>query len=95
MIVAHYFSSPTCGPCKTIKPSIEELQEEFEQVSWICTNTHDDKEKLAEKYEVKLVPTIVIEVMSEDNRVLYSEKYTGSSISTYYRIIRNAIKFKP
>jgi thiol-disulfide isomerase/thioredoxin len=94
MIVAHYFSSPTCGPCKTIKSSIEELQEEFEQVSWICTNTHDDKEKLAEKYEVKLVPTIVIEVF-DDNRVLHSEKYTGSSIATYYRIIRNAIKFKP
>ena len=90
-VVAYHFWSPTCAPCKYIKPAIEDLKEEFPKVSWISVNTHDDQEGLATKYNVSVVPTIVVESIVDD-KVLVTEKQTGTNMANYYRIIRNALK---
>jgi thiol-disulfide isomerase/thioredoxin len=80
--VAYYFSSPTCAPCNHIKPTIADLKEEFNSVKWINVNIFDDKEKLCEKYGVKVVPTMVVE---GNGRI---EKHSGTNAAGYYRILR-------
>jgi thiol-disulfide isomerase/thioredoxin len=90
-VVAYHFWSPTCAPCKYIKPAVEDLKEEFSKVSWVSVNTQDDKEGLAIKYNVSVVPTIVVECIVDD-KVLVTEKQTGTNMTNYYRIIRTALK---
>ena len=91
-ISAYHFWSPTCGPCKVIKPALEDLKEEFLTVDWTTVNTHDDHENLASIYGVKVVPTIVVIARDDNGQVLLTEKQSGTNISAYYRILRNAQK---
>ena len=85
-VTVYHFWSPTCAPCKAIKPTIEDLKEEFNSVTWVSVNTHDDKEGYAEKYGVSVVPTIVVVAGSS------IERHSGTQIAGYYRIIRNGIR---
>jgi len=91
MIVAYHFWSPTCGPCKVIKPAIEDLKEEFPQVSWVTVNTHDDELNLAKRLDVSVVPTIVV-VAEKNGEIVYKEKHSGTAMASYYRILRNAVR---
>ena len=84
--IAYHFWSPTCNPCKVIKPAIEDLKEEFPNVQWISTNTHDDKEGLASKFGVTVVPTIVV---TKNNQEV--GRHSGTNMITYYQIIRKSI----
>jgi thioredoxin 1 len=85
-VTIYHFWSPTCAPCKVIKPSIDDLKEEFDSVNWVSVNMHDDKEDYSQKYNVSVVPTIV--VVSGDS----IERHSGTNIAGYYRIIRNGIR---
>jgi thiol-disulfide isomerase/thioredoxin len=91
-VTAYHFWSPTCAPCKVIKPAIEDLKEEFPQVVWVSVNIHNDKEALAEQYGVSVVPTIVLKSKDRNGNVLAIEKQSGTNMSGYYRIIRNALR---
>ena len=90
-ITAYHFWSPTCGPCKVIKPAIEDLKEEFPQVSWISVNTHDDEMDLASRLEVTVVPTIVVMAKKGDT-IVYTEKHSGTTMASYYRILRSGVR---
>ena len=81
-----YFWSPTCGPCKTIKPAVEDLKEEFETVQWVGVNTHNDGQGYAAQLKVTVVPTIV--VLKNNQEV---GRHSGSSIGIYYAILRKAL----
>ena len=89
-ISAYHFWSPTCGPCKVIKPAIEDLKEEFPLVDWTTVNTHDDPDGLARRFGVTVVPTIVVVALAENQRVLLTDKQSGTNMAGYYRILRNA-----
>jgi len=91
-VSAYHFSSPTCAPCKMLKPAVDDLKEEFTQITWVSVNTHDDKEGLAGKYGVKVVPTIVVESKNADGEVVSTEKHVGTGIAGYYRILRNGLR---
>lgn len=92
-VVAYHFWSPTCAPCKVIKPAVEDLKEEFSQVRWVSVNTHDDTHGLSQQFDVKVVPTIVVVVTkSSDGEILSVEKQSGTQMASYYRILRNAIR---
>jgi len=81
-----HFWSPTCNPCKVIKPAIEDLKEEFSQANWISVNTHQDTEGYAAKLKVAHVPTIV--VLKNDVEV---GRHSGTTLGIYYTIIRRAL----
>ena len=53
-----YFSAAWCGRCKTFKPIIEEISSEGHSVQFIDIDTSSD---LAERYNVRSVPTVVVE----------------------------------
>lgn len=80
------FSSPTCGPCNTIKPTIAELQEDYPQFEWVHVNTMNDPEGIALKLHVRLVPTML--VLKEDGTEL--GKHEGSSLIGYFNLLRRA-----
>ena len=88
-ISAFHFWSPTCGPCKVIKPAIEDLQEEFPNVDWTTVNTHDDPDGLATAFGVSVVPTIVV-VTRGHGGARTTDKHSGTNMAGYYRILRNA-----
>ena len=90
-ITAYHFWSPTCAPCKVIKPAVEDIKEEFPQVEWISVNLQEDR-SLSTKYNVLIVPTIVVEVTDSKGASLTVEKQSGTNIGGYYRIIRNALR---
>jgi thiol-disulfide isomerase/thioredoxin len=92
-VTAYHFWSPTCAPCKHIKPAVEDLKEEFSNIQWVSVNTHDDSQNVAQRFGVQVVPTIVVVVTDSTGKVVYSEKQSGTNISGYYRIIRAGLKF--
>jgi thiol-disulfide isomerase/thioredoxin len=88
-MIAYHFWSTTCGPCRAIKPAIEDLKEEFPGVVWISVNTHEDPDNLARTLNVNVVPTIVVVAGS------YTNRHSGTNISGYYRILRDGLKHEP
>jgi len=91
-VQAYHFWSPTCAPCVALKPAVEDLKEEFPEVQWTSINTHDDKEGFAQKYGVRVVPTIVFEAKNSQGTVMLTEKHSGTNISGYYRVLRSALR---
>lgn len=85
-VVVYHFWSPTCNPCKVIKPAIEDLKEEFSQATWISVNTHQDTQGYAAQFKVAVVPTMVV----LKNNVEIG-RHSGSTIGIYYSILRKAL----
>jgi|TARA_R110000824_G_scaffold77374_1_gene195717 thioredoxin 1 len=65
-----YFSATWCGPCKTFKPVMNEVAGEGHSVQFIDI---DQSQDLAAKYNVRSVPTTVI----EDNGIEV-DRFVGS-----------------
>ena len=53
-----YFSATWCGPCQTFKPVMNEIASEGYSVQFIDI---DKSSTIAEQYNVRSVPTVVIE----------------------------------
>ena len=63
-----YFSAAWCGPCKAFKPVMTEIKNEGYYVEFIDIDMLTD---LAQKYNVRSVPTVIIEENgSEVNRLI-------------------------
>jgi thioredoxin 1 len=65
-----YFSATWCGPCKSFKPVMNEIAGEGHSVQFIDI---DQSQDLAAKYNVRSVPTTVI----EDNGIEV-DRFVGS-----------------
>lgn len=53
------FWASWCGPCKMISPIVEELAEELTEVK-ICKINVDEQGKLAEKFKIMTIPTLLV-----------------------------------
>ena len=58
MKTAKYFGATWCGPCKTFKPVMNEVAGEGHSVQFIDI---DQQQDLAARYNVRSVPTTIIE----------------------------------
>ena len=85
-VVAYHFWSPTCGPCKAIKPAIADLIDEFPGIYFQAVNTHDDPQGIAATFGVSVVPTMVF----LQNGVEVG-RYSGTSMILYYTLARKAL----
>jgi len=54
------FYADWCGPCKTQDPILDDLAEEWEQVSFEKVNV-DEEQDVANEYQVRSLPTLIIE----------------------------------
>lgn len=59
MATMYFFTSPTCGPCKAVKPVVSELTEDFSKFTWINIDTSADPANVTLTYKVTHVPTMV------------------------------------
>lgn len=84
-IEAFHFWSPTCTPCLTIKPAVEDLKEEFEDVKWTSVNTHVDLYGLGKRFGIQAVPTIV--VLKNGVEV---GRHSGANMIMYYTLLKKA-----
>lgn len=92
-VTAYHFWSPTCAPCKVIKPAVEDLKEEFSQVNWISVNIQDDPNNYTGEFSVKVVPTIVVLTRDSSGEIKYVGKESGTVMANYYRLIRNGLRY--
>jgi len=53
-----FFNASWCGPCKQMKPHIDELISEGYQIQDVDIDRNKD---LAEQYNVRSVPTLVVD----------------------------------
>jgi len=53
------FYAPWCGPCKALAPHLEKLAEEFEGRAKVVKVNVDDSPKLAERFGIRGVPTLL------------------------------------
>ncbi len=51
--------APWCGPCKLLAPIMEELAVEFKNIKFLKINV-DENEKIAVKYGIMSIPTILV-----------------------------------
>jgi thiol-disulfide isomerase/thioredoxin len=86
-IIAYHFWSPTCAPCKAIKPAVADLWEEFPGIRFIGVNTHSDPQEISRQLIITVVPTMVV---LKDG--VESGRYSGTDITGYYRILQAALK---
>ena len=65
-----YFTATWCGPCQRFKPIMQEVANEGNHVQFIDIDT-DQGRMFADQYNVRSVPTVVIEENgSEVNRLM-------------------------
>ena len=54
------FWSPTCGPCRTLVPILEELAEENEGEATIAKINAAEYPELAAKFDIDTLPTLLL-----------------------------------
>lgn len=52
------FYADWCGPCKMLRPSLEELSGENDSIKFVSVNI-DDEDELAEDHDVTSIPCLV------------------------------------
>jgi thioredoxin 1 len=64
------FSAVWCGPCRSIAPVIEGLANDYAERVTVATVDIDDNPRLAAKYGVRSVPTVMLFAGGDVKRVL-------------------------
>lgn len=64
MIHVTRFSASWCGPCKALAPEFKKLEEEFTDIKFITVDV-EEKPMVAQLYEIRNVPTVIIEKNNE------------------------------
>ncbi|MBR1413809.1 MAG: thioredoxin [Bacilli bacterium] len=58
-IVLADFNAEWCGPCKMLKPIIDEIANENDNVKIVSINV-DEEDELSEKYDISSIPCLVV-----------------------------------
>jgi thioredoxin 1 len=74
------FSAIWCGPCKAIEPTIESLAAAYGDRLKVATVDVDESPTLAEQYQVRSVPTVMLLADGEIKRV-----FVGARPESEYR----------
>lgn len=65
-LVVAYFTAPWCGPCRMLKPVLEQLEAEIEGLT-VARIDVDSNTELARQFQIMTVPTL--HLYKDGNRV--------------------------
>lgn len=82
------FTSPTCAPCRHVKPVIEDIIQDFEDISLNIVDITTNK-TLSDASDVRYVPTMIAYY---DNKEVC--RNTGSDIMGYYRLLKTLRNYR-
>ena len=54
------FSASWCGPCRMLAPIMEDISDKYKKKYYFYQIDIDSAEELAEKFNVEVVPTIIV-----------------------------------
>ena len=87
MITVKKFGAEWCGPCRMLKPVLEQLREEFAGKATIVEYDVDNSPAETQQYGITSIPVIIIEKNGE-----VVERFTGlQSKIAYKNAINEAI----
>jgi len=87
MVIVKKFGAEWCGPCRALKPVIEQLKQEFAGKATIIEYDVDYSPEESQKYNVTSIPLVVVE---KDGVIV--ERFQGlSSKLAYTNAINEAI----
>ena len=88
MVTIKKFGAEWCGPCRALKPVLEQLKTEYAGKATFVEYDVDNSPEEAHKYNVTSIPLVVVE---KDGVV--TERFQGlSSKMAYTNAINEAIK---
>ena len=76
MVVLKYFSADWCGPCTQQKPIVNSLEDDVDDLT-VDRHDVDEDQDLANKYNVRSVPTLV--VLNDDDILTVFTGFTQES----------------
>jgi len=86
MIHVTRFSATWCAPCRMLAPEFKKLEEQFTDVKFITVDVEEEP-TIAELYEIRSVPTVVI----EKNKTALSRMVGAQSKQKYIDAITDAM----
>lgn len=90
-IKAYHFWSPTCAPCKAIKPIIQDLKDDFPVIIWVSVNIENDVKGYTAMYNVTSVPTMVVVAYNKAGEEIYKQSHSGTRDNIgYWKLLRDA-----
>ncbi len=81
------FSAEWCGPCKRLKPLLEQLNESFRDVKFVKVDV-DENQELAELHKITAMPSIMFYVDGK----LQTEFVRGADINSVERYCNKFFK---
>lgn len=79
----YFFTSPTCAPCKAVKPVVAELEEDYKQVEWYMIDTSVDPDNMAKAYRITHVPTMVAVFHGRE-----VGRHSGTQMMGYFALVK-------
>lgn len=80
---AYFFTSPTCGPCKAVKPVILELREDHPYIQWAMVDTSKDPSNTATRMNITHVPTMVAVYNGQE-----VGRHSGTQMMGYFALVK-------
>ena len=81
------FTSYKCKPCKEFIPALLDIERKFENLEVLEVNLHKNL-TLAKKYDIKIVPTLVMVVRGEEKMKLVGETDRDRVLYEIGRVIK-------
>jgi len=88
-IFISYFSTPECNVCRTLKPKVEQLANEYIDVGFEYIDLQQD-EKMAGEYSVFSVPTVIVFIEGKESK-RYSRSFSIYELKTFIDRIKKLI----
>jgi thioredoxin 1 len=86
-ILIAYFFANWCGPCKQIKPKIEQLSQNYSDRLEIVKINVDDAYDIVNNYKVSAMPTFIF----FKNGNIYEKRVIGANFVELVNVLNNII----
>lgn len=77
-----FFHSPSCAPCRVVKPIIYDMMDDYTELEWKFIDTSQEREAMS-LYNVQFIPTMIAVNNKEE-----IGRHSGSNTMGYFQLVR-------